>query len=315
MSKVSVIIPTYNCVKYVAKAINSVLEQTYKDYEIVIVDDGSSDDTKKVIEPYLIQNNVRYIYQENRGLAAARNTAIRNSKGKYIALLDADDYWSPIKLEKQVSVFEMKPEVEFIHSNMYLFDEHKESRAQKYSMNIDYNKLTPKALFKKILFWEADVFVTTAIIKKTVFDKIGYFDENLSYLGCEDREFWLRLVQKCKTFFLNDYLAYYMVRSNSMTKDKNKMQRAREYVIEKTVKDTEIFKNKKRIKQVIYSNLYFRYGLDYFRARRRNEALRNLLISLKYNIFNLKSYVYIFLLFLPFKFVKFIKNLYNFALT
>lgn len=100
MPKVSVIIPTYNRSRYVTQAIDSILTQTYKDYEIVVVDDGSTDNTREVLEPYM--DKIRYIYQENTGVSAARNLGIREAKGEWIAFLDSDDRWMPRKLERQM---------------------------------------------------------------------------------------------------------------------------------------------------------------------------------------------------------------------
>src|SRR3712207_5607912 len=91
MPRVSVLIPTYNCARYLSRAIDSVIAQTYKDYEIIVIDDGSTDDTKQVIDRY--GNSVKYSYQSNRGLSAARNASIGNSTGELIAYLDADDLW------------------------------------------------------------------------------------------------------------------------------------------------------------------------------------------------------------------------------
>ena len=104
--KVSVIIPTYNRAKLIKRSILSVLNQTYQNFEIIVVDDGSADDTKSVVESF---NNpkIRYIRHDiNKGQSAARNTGIKNAKGKYIAFQDSDDEWLPEKLEKQMSCFE-----------------------------------------------------------------------------------------------------------------------------------------------------------------------------------------------------------------
>ncbi|MEJ2647391.1 MAG: glycosyltransferase [Sedimentisphaerales bacterium] len=106
---VSVIIPTYNRSKYVTKAIESVLAQTYKSYEIILIDDGSSDDTKELIKPYL--DRVKYFYQDNSGASAARNNGIRNAKGQWIAFLDSDDEWLPDKLAVQTRFIEKHSEI------------------------------------------------------------------------------------------------------------------------------------------------------------------------------------------------------------
>jgi len=100
MTTISVIIPTFNRARYVTKAIDSVLAQTYKDYEIIVVDDGSTDNTRQVLSPYM--ERIRYIYQDNAGVSAARNAGIRDAKGEWIAFLDSDDLWLPRKLACQM---------------------------------------------------------------------------------------------------------------------------------------------------------------------------------------------------------------------
>ena len=108
------IIPTYNCDRYITQAVESVLGQTYTDCEIIVVDDGSTDNTRKVLEPYLEQ--IRYVYQENQGVAAARNRGMEMAQGEFIAFLDHDDFFLPHKLALQVACFEEQPEVGMVHS-------------------------------------------------------------------------------------------------------------------------------------------------------------------------------------------------------
>ncbi len=109
MPKVSVIIPTYNRAHFLCEALDSALSQTFKDFEIIIVDDGSTDNTKQVLEKY--GSRIYYIYQENKGRAEARNTGIRRAKGEHIAFLDDDDIWLPNKLEKQVFFLDARPDI------------------------------------------------------------------------------------------------------------------------------------------------------------------------------------------------------------
>lgn len=106
---VSIIMPSYNTGKYIAETINSVLEQTYKNWELLIVDDDSKDNTDEVIKPYLSDKRVRLIKNsKNRGAAISRNRALKEAKGKWIAFLDSDDLWSPEKLENQISFMQEK---------------------------------------------------------------------------------------------------------------------------------------------------------------------------------------------------------------
>ena len=112
--KVSVIIPTYNCAQYLTAAVKSVLEQTYTNYEIILVDDGSTDNTRQVLEPYW--DKVNYVYQDNQGVAAARNRGLELATGELIAFLDHDDLYLPDKLALQVKCFEENPNIGMVHT-------------------------------------------------------------------------------------------------------------------------------------------------------------------------------------------------------
>ncbi|NET12417.1 MAG: glycosyltransferase [Okeania sp. SIO1H6] len=112
--KVSVVIPLHNCKRYVCQAVESVLRQSYTNYEIIVVDDGSTDNSHQVLLPYMEQ--IKYLYQENQGVSAARNQGIEIASGEFVAFLDHDDFFLPNKLELQVACFENKPELGIVHS-------------------------------------------------------------------------------------------------------------------------------------------------------------------------------------------------------
>jgi glycosyltransferase involved in cell wall biosynthesis len=121
MPRVSVIIPTYNCDRFLPEAIDSVLMQTYQDYEIIVIDDGSTDQTCQVLEAY--KHKIRYFYQQNQGSAVARNLGIKQAKGEFIAFLDADDFWLlPEKLAEQVNCFEQQPSLGSVHTGWRIVD-------------------------------------------------------------------------------------------------------------------------------------------------------------------------------------------------
>lgn len=231
MSKVSVIIPTYNCVRFLPEALDSVFRQTYQNFEIVVVDDGSTDDTRELVKSYIDKypGKLNYIYQENQGLACARNTAINHAKGEYIAILDADDIFLPTKLEEEIRAFEANPEVGIVHSNIAWITESGEK--------ISVPKRNPRSLsgkiFNDIFLRNAHISAPTVLIKKEYFDHVGLFDENLTRLGCEDRDMWLRLARITSFLYLDKVLAYYRIRNGSMSKDDEKMIKARYYVVNK----------------------------------------------------------------------------------
>ncbi len=231
MSRVSVLIPAYNVSKFLPKALESILSQTFLDFEIIVVDDGSVDNTKNIVERYTKRygEKIRYIYQANRGLAAARNTGLRHSRGEYIALLDADDEWLPNRLAEGVRVLDENPAVGLVHSNSM--------RISEIGEIIRINKRNPRLLsgwiFNNLFLREADVSCPTVVFRRDCIEKVGEFDENLSRLGCEDRELWLRIAQHFRFAYIDKVLARYRVRSSSMSKDTSRMVEARYYVINK----------------------------------------------------------------------------------
>lgn len=190
MPKVSIIIPTYNHAEYVTRAINSALAQTYKNFEIIIVDDGSTDNTREVLTPYM--DKIKYICQENKGPAGARNTGIKNSSGEYLQFLDADDELLPRKLEFQMGIMEKHPEINITACGWQLFDKKR------------YPLVDLREYGKRIITMEdillADPFVTEALIfKKECFSNAGVFDESIRF--CEDKDMWLRLSVKGYKFY------------------------------------------------------------------------------------------------------------------
>src|SRR5277367_6547413 len=118
MPRVSIITPAYNAAQYLSAAIDSVVAQTYTDWELIIIDDGSTDETRALVHSYLpsLSESLRYLYQSNRGQTAARNTGIKLARGEFIATLDADDLWLPTRLARGLAVMDRSPCVGLVHS-------------------------------------------------------------------------------------------------------------------------------------------------------------------------------------------------------
>ena len=146
-SLVSVIIPTYNRPEYICEAIESVLTQTYKNYEIIVINDGSIADIKKVLDSYM--SKIKYIYQENKGITATRNIGIKNSKGKYLAFLDDDDLFELRKLEIQVPILENNPKIGFAYSDYYVLETNKKEETR---LSLAAGRDKPSSEFSKVFF-------------------------------------------------------------------------------------------------------------------------------------------------------------------
>ncbi len=208
--RVSVVIPTYNSAKYLPQAINSVLQQTYSDYELIIINDGSTDNTPEVIQPYLELATVRYFSQENLGVSAARNRGLKEAQGELIAFLDADDIYFPDKLQAQVAMFDAHPNIGIVNSGFRVIKEDGEPimDVQRWQ---DIPDLTPE-----IWLLHKPVLPSAMMYRKEWFDLVGGFDTEL--FSSEDVEVTLRMIaQGCQGMWLPKITIYYRRHEASVT--------------------------------------------------------------------------------------------------
>ena len=187
MPRVSVIIPSYNCARYLGRAIDSASAQTYKDYEILVVDDGSTDDTKDVAMQY--GRKVTYLYQQNRGVSAARNHAILKANGELLAYLDADDMWYPEKLERQVAFLDVHQECGMVHSEMSVINEQDEILHLRFYE--ETKRSVPQGHCVQQLLMRCHIQPLTVVERRSSFDRVGGFDERL--LVAEDYLHWIMI--------------------------------------------------------------------------------------------------------------------------
>ena len=194
---ISIVIPTFNHAKFISKALESVINQTYKNWEAIIIDNNSTDDTDKVINQYNDQR-IKYLKINNNGIIAkSRNLGIREAKGEWIAFLDSDDEWIPEKLERQLSILRSDKEAVFCHTNeIWIRNGTRVNQMKKHEKYGGY-------IFEKCLDM-CRISPSSSIIKKEVFDHIGYFDESL--IVCEDYDLWLRIAAHYKVLFLDQPL-------------------------------------------------------------------------------------------------------------
>ncbi|HEV8715044.1 MAG TPA: glycosyltransferase [Candidatus Binatia bacterium] len=181
MPKVSVIIPTYNRRDFVREAIASVLAQTYDDFELLVVDDGSNDNTAAVVQEF---DGVRYVFQPNRGVSAARNRGVALSNGEFLAFLDADDLWQPRKLAHQVAFFAARADARICQTEeIWLRDDvrvnphnkHRKVGGDIFARSLELCLVSPSAV----------------MLRRELFERVGGFDESLP--ACEDYDLWLRI--------------------------------------------------------------------------------------------------------------------------
>jgi len=193
--KISLVIPCYNRSSLLNRALHSVFEQSFLPDEVIVVDDGSTDDTAEMLQKNFPQ--VTYLYQENSGVSHARNTGIKHATGDWIALLDSDDTWLKNKLELQISALKQSPEIKICHTEeiwirngvrVNAMNKHKKSGGWIFEQCLPLCAMSPSSI----------------MIHRSIFDAVGLFDESLP--ACEDYDLWLRLSNYYPVLFIEQAL-------------------------------------------------------------------------------------------------------------
>lgn len=193
MTLVSVIIPTFNRAEKVQRAVSSVLSQTFMDYEVIVVDDGSSDQTAEALASF--QNRITYIaHTENKGVSAARNTGIRASKAPFIAFLDSDDHWLPEKLDVQMRFFQENPEAVACQTEELWIRNGKH-------VNPRNKHLKPSGDIFEASLKRCLVSPSAVMLKRSLLEQVGLFDEELPV--CEDYDLWLRMSSQHPVYLID----------------------------------------------------------------------------------------------------------------
>ncbi|HKQ75709.1 MAG TPA: glycosyltransferase family A protein [Blastocatellia bacterium] len=208
---VSVIIPAYNVAPYIAEALESLFAQTHQDFEAIVINDGSTDETEEKLAPY--RDRIVYIKQENSGVMSARNAGLRVARGRYIALLDGDDLWAPRFLERLLEMLESDESLSAAYPNAIFLG------SPKFSGRL-YQEIFPATepvTFDGVLRRKCHIF-GSLVIRRDALDDAGWFDETLEGQGAEDFELWLRMLQRGHRFrFTSESLAKYRWRHDSLS--------------------------------------------------------------------------------------------------
>ena len=283
MIEISIITPAYNAGKYIVETIESVLAQTYQNWELLIVDDGSIDNTADVIKPFLSDNRIHYLYQNNGKQGKARNLAIKQSKGTYLAFLDADDLWVPHKLELQLREI-VKSNADIIFSQGWLFSEQINDNLKYFNAPLglqDNNEFLPKMLLQNMIP------ILSVLVKKECVDKLGNFNESPRIQNAEDYQLWLRLADnKCTFYGMKERLFYYRVHVNQSTSDFSATIIPKTWVLDSIVFKTISKEDKMKVMEEKLDYALYKY-IDKWSDIKLNE-----LISLYRNpIRNLTKYI------------------------
>lgn len=267
---ISVIIPTYNCSQYLENTLQSVLNQTCNDFEIIVIDDGSTDNTSDTIKPYA--SHIQYHRQENKGAASARNQGIKLSSGKYVAFLDSDDLWEPEKLADQMNIIKNQPDFPIIHTNASIIDS--EGSMIRKSAN-EKRQSCNGMIFEEFFLKNISLILTSSvIIDRKCLENIDLFDENFPVL--QDYDLFLRLAWRYPVFFIDRPLVKYRFRPHSLTRtniSKNILDS--EKILEKTISEHRDYFDqhpallrKKRKMLTMYSAKQLFYAGEFRQSRR-----------------------------------------------
>ena len=226
---VSVIIPTYNRAHLISRAIKSVLNQTYQDFEVIVVDDGSTDNTEEVIKEFQKKDErIKYVrHEKNKGGSAARNTGIKAAKGKYIAFLDSDDEWLSKKLQKQIAIYQKSEKLDskVLYTGIFYIDQSNGTTQQKIPTKEGW-------IFYDLLFDNVVVGgCSTVILPRRCIDVVGLFDEMLD--SSQDLDMWLRLSRRYPFIAIKEPLTKVYIHEKRITENARAKVRAREHIFEK----------------------------------------------------------------------------------
>ena len=268
---VSVVIPTYNYGRFIGDAIRSVLEQTHPPAEIIVVNDGSTDETADVVGAF--GDVVKYIRQDNAGVCAARNRGVSESTGELIAFLDADDTWEPTNLEKQLAIFECDEEIGLVHCGMREFDSETGQTTRLYVEGGE------EGVADNLLLWEGPVIVGpggAVTVSRKAFDRVGGFDTRMK-VG-EDWDFCYRVARLFKIGFVAEPLVNYRSHNAAAHHNVENMERGMLMFYEKAfaTTDPEILKLRRRA----YGNFHKVMAGSYLHSGRMRKFLAHTVKSL-----------------------------------
>ncbi len=238
LPKVSVIIPAFNSEAYLVETIHSALSQTYTNMEIIVIDDGSTDQTQNLLRNF--GERIQVVSQENGGVAAARNNGVRLSKGDFLAFLDSDDIWDSDKIRIQMSEIS---DAALSYTDRLNFGD----LGFLAEVKSEANELREGTIFEPLLLEGNFITLSSTVIRRSVFEAVGGFDENREISGVEDWHLWLKIARHCKAKAIRKPLVKYRIHPDGISKNVKAMHHAQELVLDEFLADsTRQFANKAR---------------------------------------------------------------------
>lgn len=284
MPKVSIIIPVYNGEPFIKEAIESVLAQSFKDYELIIVDDGSTDGTSRIVATF--DNKLRYLQQPNAGQATARNFGYRCSKGEYLAFLDADDRWYPQMLETSVPILDANDGIALTYSDVDLIDRN--------GMIVQAGYLTERGKRKKpqqsFMGFHSIPFPSASIKRRTIFEAAGCFDTSF-YKGGEDVLLWAKMYRLGQFYWIPKALCQRRIHDGQVSHTRELRLEADTKIYNKL---WELFCDEPEEQSrllINYARIWSREGQRLIEQGRRDDARRFFLRSFRFYPFYWRNYL------------------------
>ncbi len=298
MSHVSVVIPTYNGSKYLIQTIESVLLQTFRDFELIVVDDGSDEDIEGLLLSY--RDSIHYLRIENSGPAAARNAGIKLSKGEYIALLDHDDVWSPDNLYNKIRLLENHPDCAMVYSYPELID------SSGHAIPQEYPSCFPSgAVFEDFLLRNRIVTFSCVLFRKEIFERVGLLDDRREITCCDDYDMWLRITDVSPIVFSSDRSVYYRIHENNLVRNHDVSINSHMTIFRESLKNRKSIASisPKRLRNIVREHTYAKYcdyAYKYFYDKNNYiKCLKFLGICLLLKPMNLNNWKYFVICLLP----------------
>jgi alpha-1,3-rhamnosyltransferase len=274
--KVSVVVPSYNHYRFISETINSVLGQSFKDFELIVIDDGSSDNSQELIKKLALDHGFKYLLKENEGICQTLNRGIELSAGEYVVFLASDDYIPIHRLKEQVEFLDSNPEVDVVTGGVTLVDEFGRELKVKHPPllgNLEFHQLLKRNI----------IFAPTAMIRKSVFDSVGFYNPKISI---EDYDLWLRILSRGLIIrALPSMWAFYRITSLNLENRFRWYRKGYNEVLSQYLPNPEVAQNLRSYSFIYATKMVLLLGFSYFRENKDNSKdlslfKKNLLIAI-----------------------------------